>query len=302
MNLAPIVLFVYNRLNHTEQTIEALQKNDLAEESELFIYSDEAKNEKTQQKVDEVRKYIDNIEGFKRVTVIKREKNFGLASSIINGVTKIINDYGKVIVLEDDLLTSRYFLKFMNESLNQYENNNEILSITGFNFSSQLLRFSKESTSDVLVHYRPMSWSWATWKDRWSLADWDVKDFDKFQSNEQLQKHFNQGGADLSRMLISQMNGNLDSWYIRWCYTSFKHNKLNIYPKKSFINNIGHDGSGVHCIIDKRNVYAHNEMIDKNNFIFMQDIVIDKKFLRSFNLAFDHRLLPRVIKYWRTMI
>jgi GT2 family glycosyltransferase len=114
---APIALFVYNRPWHTRQTVEALKKNELASESELFIYSDAPKNGKAKEKVKEVREYIKTIDGFKKVTIIERENNWGLADSIIDGVTKIVNEYGKIIVLEDDLVTSPYFLKFMNEAL-----------------------------------------------------------------------------------------------------------------------------------------------------------------------------------------
>ena len=119
--LAPIVLFVYNRLNHTRQTLEALQKNDLASKSELIIYSDSAKNKNDLDKVAKVREYIKNIDGFKKIIIRKAKKNIGLANSIINGVTKVVNEYGKIIVLEDDLMTSRFFLRFMNEALVAYK-------------------------------------------------------------------------------------------------------------------------------------------------------------------------------------
>ena len=112
MKLAPIVLFVYNRPWHTQQTIEALQKNELVLESELFIYSDAAKIDDVKQAVDEVRSYIKSINGFKKITIIEREENWGLANSIIDGVTTIVNQYSKIIVLEDDLVTSPFFLKF----------------------------------------------------------------------------------------------------------------------------------------------------------------------------------------------
>jgi GT2 family glycosyltransferase len=108
-NLAPIVLFVYNRPDHTQKTLQALQKNTLAFDSELFIYADAAKNNLVKQQVDEVRTLISNVSGFRNVTVIKQEINTGLANSIIGGVTEIANKYGKVIALEDDLLTSPYF-------------------------------------------------------------------------------------------------------------------------------------------------------------------------------------------------
>ena len=121
MTLAPIVIFVYNRPNHTRQTVEALRKNELANESELFIYADAPKNENAVVKVNEVREYIKSVDGFKKVTIIHREKNWGLANSIIDGVTKIVNEYGKIIVLEDDLITSPNFLSFTNQALDFYE-------------------------------------------------------------------------------------------------------------------------------------------------------------------------------------
>ena len=131
--LAPIVLFVYNRPEHTKLTVMALQKNELARESELFIYSDAPKNLDVKVKTDEVRKYIKSISGFKKIIIIEREKNWGLAASIIDGVTKIINEYGKIIVLEDDLVTSSYFLKFMNEALEFYKNEDKVWHISGWN-------------------------------------------------------------------------------------------------------------------------------------------------------------------------
>ena len=132
--LSPIVLFVYNRPWHTQQTVEALQKNELAKESELFIYSDAAKSKEAEKSVNEVRKYIQTIIGFKKVIIIKREKNWGLADSIIDGVTKIVNEYGKIIVLEDDLVTSPYFLKFMNEALVFYKDKEKVWHISGWNY------------------------------------------------------------------------------------------------------------------------------------------------------------------------
>jgi len=132
--LAPIVLFVYNRPEHTRRTVKALQKNKLAIESELIIYSDAHTNISVKEGTDEVRGYIKNIDGFKKVTIIERDKNWGLAASIIDGVTKIINKYGRVIVLEDDLVTSPYFLNFMNNALVFYENEDKVWHISGWNY------------------------------------------------------------------------------------------------------------------------------------------------------------------------
>ncbi len=165
MDLAPIVLFVYNRPDLTKETLSALKKNTLASESELFIFSDGSKSEKDFDKVNEVRKLIKNINGFKSVRVFENKENKGLANSIIFGVTKIINKYGKIIVLEDDLITSKYFLKFMNEGLNFYKNNKKIGSITGYNKPSHFMKF-KNYDKDLYLSSRFSSWGWATWKDR----------------------------------------------------------------------------------------------------------------------------------------
>jgi len=170
MKLAPIVLFVYNRPQHTQQTVGALQENELASESELFIYSDEAKNEDSRKSVDEVREYIYGIEGFKKVTVIKRKKNWGLANSIIDGVTKIVNEYEKIIVLEDDLVTSRYFLIFMNEALDFYRYENDVFHINGWNNP-----INTDGLPDIYFSRIIYSWAWSTWADRWKNFNPDSK-------------------------------------------------------------------------------------------------------------------------------
>ena len=225
--LAPIVLFVYNRPEHTRKTIEALQENELAKESELFIYSDAAKNEDTNSKVDLVREYIKKIDGFINVTIIEREKNWGLANSIIDGVTKIINEYGKIIVLEDDLVTSPYFLKFMNEALEFYEGEKNIFSITGFSFPQKFMKFKSTDKDDIYFNIRPMSWSWATWENRWKGIDWDLKNFNAFILDKDKRNKFNTGGTDLTGMLLSQKSGKIDSW-------RFVSTKLSLFKLLSF--------------------------------------------------------------------
>lgn len=243
---APVVLFVYNRLDHTENVIESLRANLMAKETELFIFSDAAKNEDGQKKVNEVREYIHKCDwqkDFLDVKIIEAEQNKGLARSIIGGVTEILEKYGKVIVIEDDLVLSPYFLSYMNGALDYYKNAEEVWSISGYSFPMKGL---KKYPHDVFYSYRGCSWGWATWLDRWQETDWEVKDYPLMKKDRKWQKRFERGGADLPGMLDLQMEGEINSWAIRWVFTQSNLNKYTVYPKKSYILNDGCDGSGTH--------------------------------------------------------
>ena len=249
--LAPVVLFVYSRADHTAETISALQQNVLAPETELFIFSDGPKNERAAAGVAAVRELVQKVSGFKRVSVIERSSNWGLAKSIISGVSEVIDAYGKAIVLEDDLVSSPYMLNFFNDALDYYEQRPEIFSISGFNYPQHTMPIPKDYPHDVFLSYRNSSWGWATWKDRWDLADWEVRDYKNFMNDRKAKKAFNRGGDDLVDILEAQMQGKIDSWWIRWEYTHFKRNAYAVYPITSYLNNIGLDGSGTHCEVDQ---------------------------------------------------
>jgi len=245
MNLAPIALFTYNRLRHARQTIEALQKNELAEESDLFIFSDGASSEKHIEKVKDVRNYIKTVCGFKSVTIIEREKNLGLANSIIKGVTEVVNKYGKIIVLEDDIVTTSTFLLFMNKSLDLYENNDKVISISGYVYP---ISYNKQ---EVFFIKGADCWSWATWKRGWALFNANGIELYNSIKKENKIKEFNfDNSYNYFRMLKNQIKGKNDSWAIRWYASAFLNDKLTLYPSKSLVTNIGLDDSGTHCGID----------------------------------------------------
>ncbi|MGB3947495.1 MAG: sugar transferase [Bacteroidia bacterium] len=246
ISLAPIVLFVYKRPKHTIQTIEYLKKNKLAKESDLFIFSEYQKTNEDLADVTAVRTYLKTIEGFKSITIIERPVFFGLAKSVINGISNVFEKHDRVIVLEDDIITSPVFLEYMNEGLEKYEDNKKIFSITGFCYPPGLMEIYNEYKHDVYLLPRASSWGWGTWRDRWYRADWDVRDFNEFSKSEELQKKYDATGGDKSRMLIKQMQGQIDSWAIRWDYTHYKNNAYGLFPVKSLINNIGLDKSGTH--------------------------------------------------------
>lgn len=258
--LAPIVLFAYNRPWHTQQTVEALQKNKLASESELFIYSDEAKNDDARVSVDEVRKYIDNITGFKKITVIKRDKNWGLADSIIDGVTKIVNEYGRIIVLEDDLVTSPYFLQFMNESLEFYEDEEKIWHVSGWNYPIET-----DGLNNVFLCRVMNCWGWATWADRWRHYEKDVdKTMEEFSKDDI--KRFNLDGVeDFFGQVTANYEKKINTWAIFWYATIFKHEGLCLNPAQTFVENIGLDASGENCGIST--MYTNKNILNDYNYV-----------------------------------
>lgn len=244
---APIVLFVYNRIDHTKSVLQALNQNRDADKSELFIFSDAPANKTEMVNVAEVREYIHFFaehNSFKVVHITMAQENKGLERSLIDGITSIISQYEKVIVLEDDQLTSPDFIQYMNEALRYYEHDQRIWSVTGFSMDLKSLRHYKR---DVYCGCRGCCWGWGTWKDRWDKVDWAVSDYDNFIKDRRKQHEFNKGGMDMTSMLKMQREGKIHSWAIRWCYQQYKERMLTIFPRNSKVKNIGIDGSGTNC-------------------------------------------------------
>ncbi|RLA72781.1 MAG: sugar transferase [Epsilonproteobacteria bacterium] len=299
MTLAPIVLFVYNRPWHTQQTVEALQKNELASESELFIYSDEAKNEDVRKNVDEVRKYIDNVNGFKKVTVIKREKNWGLANNIIDGVTNIVNKYSKIIVLEDDLVTSPYFLKFMNEALKFYRDEKKIWHISGWNYP-----ISTDRLDDVFLWQFMNCWGWATWANRWKFYEKNIpKTINDFTKKDR--KKFNLDGVEnFWDQVITNKEGRTNTWAIFWYAKIFKQNGLCLNPSETLVENIGRDGSGENCgktqtlknILSQKNSITFDTKIIENNLAYKRIQIFYKSQKKAFWIRMINKLARMSIK------
>lgn len=242
MILAPIALFVYNRPWHIQQTVEALRKNELAASSELFIFSDGPKSEKDREKVCAVREYCKTITGFKSVALIERALNLGLANSIITGVTDVINRCGRIIVLEDDMVTSPYFLKFMNEALEFYRSEEKVICVHGYIYPI------KDDLPEIFFLKGADCWGWATWKRGWDLFDPDGVKLLKEIKKRKLQKQFNINGAySYTKLLKNNILGRNNSWAVRWRAATFLKDKLTLHPGKSLIHNIGNDDSGTHC-------------------------------------------------------
>jgi hypothetical protein len=241
LSLAPIVLFVFARPAHTSRTLEALASNHLAEQSNLIVYADAARNDSELEKVNAVRHLVRTARGFKSVTIIEREKNYGLARNIIEGVTEACNQYGRAIVVEDDLVTSPYFLQFMNAALERYQDNPEVWHISGWNYP-----IDPEDLGDSFFWRVMNCWGWATWADRWKHYQKNPEQLVAHWQAEEIER-FNLGTADFWEQVLMNYSGKRDTWAIFWYATIFKHGGLCLNPARTLVQNIGHDGSGENC-------------------------------------------------------
>lgn len=280
MNTAPILLFTYKRLATLKQAVTALAKNCMAESSDLFIFSDAAKKGEDKAIVEEVRIYLKSITGFRSIQIIERESNFGLAKSIISGTTWVFSMYDKVIVLEDDLITTPNFLTFMNAALERYKSETGVFSISGYSFNLK----SPQTQYDYDAYFlnRGWSWGWATWKNRWKDVDWEVSSYASFEKNKALRKAFAAGGSDLNKMLSEQMHGKLDSWAIRWFYHQFRIAGLTLYPVYSKVNNAGFDEFATHTTGSQKRYIPDIDLEANTSFQFPEQVSITSKFQALF--------------------
>lgn len=239
---APIALFVYNRLDHTQQTVAALQKNQEAATSDLYVFSDGPKKPEHAHAVNEIRKYVHGIQGFNSVHIVEREINLGLSNSIIRGVGEVVEKYGRIIVLEDDLIVGTYFLDYMNRALDHYEKDDRVASIHGY-------VYPLESEVPEMFFLRGADcWGWATWKRGWDLFEENGVKLKKELTAKQLVHEFDYDDSyPFFNMLLNQIKGLNQSWAIRWHAACFLKDKLTLYPGKSLVFNIGLDNSGTHC-------------------------------------------------------
>ena len=269
MNLAPIALFVYNRLDHTEQTVSALKRNVLAEESDLFVFSDAPKDSDLDEKIKAVREFIASTTGFKSLTIIERPHNLGLANSIIDGVTNLCNKYGQVIVLEDDLVTSPFFLKYMNDALDFYRDEERVISIHGYIYPL------KAKLPETFFLRGADCWGWATWKRGWDIFEPNGEKLLEQLKQRKLEKQFNFDGAyEYVRMLKNQILKKNDSWAIRWHASAFLNDSLTLYSGKSLVNNIGNDSSGTHSgSTSEYDVILNNTPVEIKQIAIMETTV-----------------------------
>ncbi|KAA0989661.1 glycosyltransferase [Dyadobacter aurulentus] len=285
--LAPIVLFCYNRPAHLRQTLEYLQANALAAESELYIYSDGPKKESDRAAIAEIHVYLSELKGFKKINITQSETNLGLAASVIKGVSQVISQYRKVIVLEDDMLTTPDFLDYMNEALNVYSSRSDIFSVTAY---TPPISVPKNYKHDVYLAPRASSWGWGTWVDKWRKADWNATNLTDSKDVAQARATLEKGGSDLWPMLVKQQRGVIDSWAIRWTYTQSQHQAFGLYPVHSKIKNIGTDGSGTNFTFKSGD---YGQEMNTGTVEMRHDLKPDEHVIRHFREYYD---LPFSVK------
>jgi hypothetical protein len=242
MTPAPIALFVYNRLVHTRETVAALRNNTLARESDLFIFSDGPRDRADRRLIAPLRQYLGTIDGFRSVSVITRDRNLGLAGSIIGGVTDLVNRFGRLIVVEDDLVTSRYFLSYMNQGLSIYEHHEQVGCIHGYVYPT------RSRLPETFFVRGADCWGWGTWSRGWRLFESDGRKLLAALEQRGLTRSFNHDDSfDSVGMLRGQIAGKNDSWAVRWHASAILAGKLTLYPGRSLVKNIGFDGTGTHA-------------------------------------------------------
>ena len=275
-NLSPIILFCYRRLDTLIQVIESLKNNSLARYSDLIIFSDGWKDSESELDVLKVRDYVAAISGFNSLRIYESKINNGLANSIINGVSEVLSTYKTCIVLEDDLVVSTNFLDFMNQGLNFYQNNSQIISICGY---TPIIK----SNEDMYFTHRSSSWGWATWSDRWEKVDWECKSYQSFKFNLFQIIRFNKMGSDLSWMLWKQMHGLINSWAIRFCFHQFNYGLYSIHPTISKVQNIG---VGDLNATNTNGLFSRFETTldegEKRDFLFTNDSRLNHDLIKQF--------------------
>jgi len=290
---APVALFVYARPDHTRKTVEALQKNELAAETDLIVFSDPARTPEKEVAVAAVQEYVSGITGFKSLCVHHRLYNFGLAKSIIAGVTEVVEQYGRVIVIEDDIVAAPSFLRFMNNALERYQDEQKVWHISGWNYP-----IDPDGLPDVFFYRLMNCWGWATWADRWKhfeknperlIVEWDSG----------MIKRFNlENTSNFWGQVTANAAGTLNTWAIFWYATIFEQNGLCLNPTTSYVHNVGIDGTGENC--GDRNCYSGD--LNMSAYINYPDVIMESTLAIERIRVFYRSIRPSLLQRGKSFI
>lgn len=293
MSYAPIALFVYARPLHTRQTLEALRRCALAPQSDLFIFSDAPRSPKLVPAVREVRDIIRGVTGFCSITIVEREHNMGLAASIVDGVTRLCRERGRAIVVEDDIVAAPEFLRFMNDALDAYAEESRVMHVSGYMFPVA----GPEGLPETFFFRAPSCWGWATWQRAWAQFEPDSHRLVRaIEARDRAYEFDLCGAAGYMKMLRAQAAGRLDSWAVRWYASIFLNGGLCLHPAHSLTQNIGHDGTGVHCSPSDRYGVTLTEALPA---VIRQRTIEESpaalEAIRQFNLGLQRPLYARAV-------
>ena len=292
--MSPICLFVYKRYDTTELMLESLLACPECADSELYVFMDEARNDSEADDVEKVRALFDNLQGFKAIHPYPARMNKGMARSVIDGVTTVLEKHESIIVLEDDLVVAPDFLTFMNAALEAYRDRSDIWSISGY--TPNLKEIEQYDKNGVFLVPRAQCWGWATWSDRWETVDWEVSDFNYLARNKKRRKAFDMGGNDLFRTLEMEHRERIESWAVRWAYAASKQKMWTVNPMLSKVQNIGLKSSTSHVgWHDER----HNVELLGNKTIIDPNVQPDDKLVQAFKKHHDLGLISKIGYFMR---
>ena len=287
--LAPVLVVTYSRLEHLKKTITSLRNNILAEYTDLYIASDFQRSEIDAEKVAAIRKYIYGIDGFKSLKIFEREKNLGAAENTFSALKFILNKHDRFILMEDDVVTARGFLSFINDTLEKLGKNTKVFSVAGY---CPPISIPSSYRYDAFFLGRMSAWGCAMMKDRYESVRRKIpqQEYGELLANKKLARAFTEGGgADLLKLFKLITEGSLDAWDVRCMYTQFMKNQYTVYPTQSLVQNIGFDGSGINC--------GQTERFDvvlsgKTTFRLPDEVVVNQKIVKA-NFKFREGFLPR---------
>ena len=292
--MSPICLFVYKRYETTKLMLESLLACPECKDSELYVFMDEARNDDEARDVERVRQLFDNLQGFRKVNLFPARMNKSMANSVIDGVTKVLQEHDDIIVLEDDLVVSPDFLQFMNAALKTYKDRSDIWSISGY--TPRLQELEGDGRNGVFVVPRAQCWGWATWSDRWETVDWEVSDFSRLAQSKELRKEFDKGGNDLFRTLEMERRERIESWAVRWAYAAAKQSRWTVNPMQSKVQNIGLKSSESHVgWHDER----HNVELHGNATVIDPDVRADETLVNAFKKHHDLSIISKIGYFMR---
>ena len=241
-----LVLFLYNRPEHTENLLRSLKDADLSS-TPIVVYVDGPRNERDVLMQNEIRKILESHTHLlgDDVEIVNQPINLGLRQSIVIGLDRVFKTYDGAIVLEDDLVLERHALRFLREGLLVLRDCPGIGSLSAYRYPS--MECGSGGSEDCVAIRRACSWAWATWRDRWSFVDWTIEPFKRVEKNAEFRAAVASLGDDLVRLCRLQLREKISSWAISWNLHHITNNLLCVYPPVNLVANQGFDGSGVHC-------------------------------------------------------